>query len=66
MIFPVPEIIARLSNVIPLLPGDVIFTGTPAGVGVGRTPQRFIRPGDEVETSISGIGSIQQRFVNAQ
>ena len=43
MIFPVAEIIARLSTVTPLLPGDVIFTGTPAGVGLGRTPQRFIQ-----------------------
>ena len=66
MIFPVAEIIARLSAVTPLLPGDVIFTGTPAGVGVGRTPPRFIQPGDEVETSISGIGSIRQRFVEAR
>ena len=66
MIFPVAEIIARLSTVTPLLPGDVIFTGTPAGVGVGRSPQRFIQPGDEVETSITGIGSIRQRFVDAR
>ena len=66
MIFPVAEIIARLSNVTPLLPGDVIFTGTPPGVGVGRSPQRFIYPGDEVETSISGIGSIRQRFVDSR
>ena len=66
MIFPVAEIIARLSNVLPLLPGDVIFTGTPPGVGVGRTPPRFIQPGDEVETSISGIGSIRQRFVDGR
>jgi 2-keto-4-pentenoate hydratase/2-oxohepta-3-ene-1,7-dioic acid hydratase in catechol pathway len=66
MIFPVAEIIARLSTVTPLLPGDVIFTGTPAGVGVGRTPPRFIQPGDEVETSISGIGSVRQRFVEAR
>lgn len=63
MVFPVAEIVARLSSVTPLLPGDVIFTGTPAGVGVGRTPPRFIKPGDQVETSISGIGSIRQRFV---
>lgn len=66
MVFPVAEIVARLSSVTPLLPGDVIFTGTPAGVGMGRTPPRFIQPGDEVETSISGIGSIRQRFVSTR
>ena len=42
MVFPVPEIISRLSRITPLLPGDVIFTGTPPGVGIGRVPQRFL------------------------
>jgi 2-keto-4-pentenoate hydratase/2-oxohepta-3-ene-1,7-dioic acid hydratase in catechol pathway len=46
----VPELVARLSAVVTLLPGDVIFTGTPAGVGVGRKPPRFLQPGDELET----------------
>jgi len=58
MVFPVPEIIARLSQVTPLLPGDVIFTGTPPGVGMGRSPQRFLKPGDELVTWVQGIGGM--------
>ncbi|MEE4598105.1 fumarylacetoacetate hydrolase family protein [Streptomyces sp. DSM 41524] len=65
MIFPVPELIARLSAVCPLLPGDLIFTGTPAGVGHARTPQRYLRPGDEVITRIEGIGQLRQTCVAA-
>ena len=62
MVFPVPEIIARLSQVTPLLPGDVIFTGTPPGVGVGRVPQRFLNPGDELVTYVRGIGEMRHTF----
>ncbi|MGI5232199.1 fumarylacetoacetate hydrolase family protein [Actinoallomurus sp. CA-142502] len=65
MIFPVPQLIAKLSAVTPLLPGDVIFTGTPAGVGLGRTPQRWLAPGDELVSHVSGIGELRQRFVAA-
>jgi len=65
LIFPVPELIARLSAVCPLLPGDLIFTGTPAGVGVARTPQRFLVPGDEVVSRIEGIGNLHQRCASA-
>ncbi|MBP8532233.1 fumarylacetoacetate hydrolase family protein [Streptomyces sp. MK37H] len=65
MIFPVPELIARLSAVCPLLPGDLIFTGTPSGVGHARTPQRYLRPGDEVVTRIEGIGQLRQTCVAA-
>ena len=63
MIFAVDELIERLSAVTPLLPGDVIFTGTPSGVGIGRNPQRFLRPGDEVVSTIEGIGSLRQTCV---
>jgi 2-keto-4-pentenoate hydratase/2-oxohepta-3-ene-1,7-dioic acid hydratase in catechol pathway len=63
MIFSVPELVARLSAIVTLLPGDVIFTGTPAGVGVGRTPPRFLRPGDELETWGAGLGRMRHRFV---
>ncbi|WP_308012441.1 fumarylacetoacetate hydrolase family protein [Arthrobacter sp. M4] len=59
MVFPVPEIIARLSKITPLLPGDVVFTGTPPGVGVGRKPQRFLAPGDELVTYVRGIGEMR-------
>ncbi|MFJ9888993.1 fumarylacetoacetate hydrolase family protein [Streptomyces sp. NPDC091287] len=64
MIFPVPELIARLSSVMPLLPGDVIFTGTPAGVGIARDPQRWLAPGDELVSTIEGIGELRQRFTD--
>jgi 2-keto-4-pentenoate hydratase/2-oxohepta-3-ene-1,7-dioic acid hydratase in catechol pathway len=63
LIFPVPALVARISAVLPLLPGDVIFTGTPPGVGLGRTPQRFLAPGDELVSTIEGIGELRQRFV---
>ena len=62
MLFPVPETIARLSAICPLLPGDLIFTGTPAGVGNRMDPPRFLRPGDELVSTIEGIGSMSTRF----
>lgn len=63
LIFSVPELLARLSSVMPLLPGDLVFTGTPAGVGLGRDPQRWLAPGDELVSTIEGIGELRQRFV---
>ncbi|ODU06662.1 MAG: fumarylacetoacetate hydrolase [Pseudonocardia sp. SCN 72-86] len=63
LIFSVPQIVEFLSRVTPLYPGDVIFTGTPAGVGMGRNPQRFLRPGEELVSAIAGIGELHQRFV---
>ncbi|PVC83724.1 fumarylacetoacetate hydrolase [Streptomyces sp. CS090A] len=63
LIFSVPALIAGLSAVLPLLPGDVIFTGTPAGVGLGRDPQRFLGHGDELVSTIEGIGELRQTFV---
>ena len=63
LIFGVPQLVAELSAVLPLLPGDVIFTGTPAGVGVARKPPRFLQPGDTLETWIEGIGTIRNRIV---
>ncbi|QUQ62384.1 fumarylacetoacetate hydrolase family protein [Kutzneria sp. CA-103260] len=62
MVFSVPELVSRLSAVTPLLPGDVIFTGTPSGVGMGRTPQRFLKPGQELVTYIDGIGTMRHTF----
>jgi 2-keto-4-pentenoate hydratase/2-oxohepta-3-ene-1,7-dioic acid hydratase in catechol pathway len=64
LIFDIPSIIEKLSAVVPLLPGDVIFTGTPAGVGMGRQPQRWLVPGDELVSSIEGIGELRHRFVD--
>jgi 2,4-didehydro-3-deoxy-L-rhamnonate hydrolase len=63
LIFPVPELISRLSATVTLFPGDVIFTGTPSGVGMGRSPQRFLQPGDELVSWIEGIGELRHRFV---
>ncbi|WP_246852685.1 fumarylacetoacetate hydrolase family protein [Naasia sp. SYSU D00948] len=65
MIYDVPELIARLSAVCALLPGDLIFTGTPSGVGNARTPKRFLTPADELVSTIEGIGSIRTRFRSA-
>jgi 2-keto-4-pentenoate hydratase/2-oxohepta-3-ene-1,7-dioic acid hydratase in catechol pathway len=62
LIFSVPTLVSRLSAVLPLLPGDVLFTGTPAGVGLGRTPQRWLAVGDELVSTIEGIGELRQRF----
>lgn len=56
LIFPIPELIAYVSAYMALRPGDVIATGTPAGVGGARTPPRFLRAGDEIEVEISRVG----------
>ena len=61
MIFPVPELLARLSAVMTLEPGDVVSTGTPAGVGVFRSPPVFLQPGDTVRLQIDGIGQLENR-----
>jgi 2-keto-4-pentenoate hydratase/2-oxohepta-3-ene-1,7-dioic acid hydratase in catechol pathway len=61
LVFGVPRLIAELSAILPLLPGDVIFTGTPAGVGMARQPARFLRPGQTLESWIEGIGTIRNR-----
>ncbi len=58
LIYSVAEIIERLSAITPMLPGDLVFTGTPSGVGMGRTPPRYLRPGDVLESTIEGIGTI--------
>ena len=63
MIFPVDVIIEVLSKGITLEPGDVIATGTPEGVGLGRTPQEFLNDGDMVETEVEGIGLMRNQIV---
>jgi 2-keto-4-pentenoate hydratase/2-oxohepta-3-ene-1,7-dioic acid hydratase in catechol pathway len=63
LIFDVSELIEQLSAVTPLLPGDLIFTGTPSGVGLGRDPQRWLAPGEVLTTYIEGIGEMRHRFV---
>jgi 2-keto-4-pentenoate hydratase/2-oxohepta-3-ene-1,7-dioic acid hydratase in catechol pathway len=63
LIFGVDEIISHVSRTAALEPGDLILTGTPAGVGAFREPQRFLRPGDEVTIEIEGIGSLTNPVV---
>lgn len=63
LIFSIPSLIAHLSSIVTLHPGDLIFTGTPAGVGLGRDPQVWLAPGDELVTWVEGIGELRQSFV---
>jgi len=63
MIFDIPAIIEWLSKGMTLLPGDVIATGTPHGVGFARTPPEFLKPGDVVECEIEKIGTLRNRVV---
>lgn len=65
LIFSVPRLIEGLSRTVTLLPGDVIFTGTPSGVGHGRNPQRYLQPGETLSSRIEGIGEINQTFLSA-
>ena len=62
MLYDVPELLVRISAVCPLLPGDIIFSGTPSGIGNRRTPQRFIGPDDVLVSEIEGIGTLTTRF----
>ena len=62
LIFDIPTLIETVSRGITLYPGDVIATGTPAGVGMGMDPPRYLRAGDVVRVEIDGIGAIENRF----
>jgi 2-keto-4-pentenoate hydratase/2-oxohepta-3-ene-1,7-dioic acid hydratase in catechol pathway len=62
LIFSVPELISRLSAILPLHPGDLIFTGTPSGVGHGRSPQQYLSAGDVLESWIEHIGTMRTTF----
>ena len=64
MIFSVPALVEGLSRITPLLPGDVIFSGTPSGIGAARKPPRFLQPGEELVSHIEGIGELRQKFVS--
>lgn len=65
MIFNVPALVAKISENVTLYPGDVIFSGTPAGVGMGREPKRYLIAGETLHTWIEGVGEMTQRFVPA-
>lgn len=63
MMFGLGELVAYLSTVVELQPGDLIWTGTPAGVGMGREPRRYLSPGETLVSSIEGLGTLRQRLV---
>jgi 2-keto-4-pentenoate hydratase/2-oxohepta-3-ene-1,7-dioic acid hydratase in catechol pathway len=65
LIFPVSKLIAEISSVVRLLPGDLIFTGTPSGVGSTRDPRRYLSVGDVIESTIEGIGTMRNECVEA-
>jgi 2-keto-4-pentenoate hydratase/2-oxohepta-3-ene-1,7-dioic acid hydratase in catechol pathway len=62
LIFDIPTLIETCSRGITLLPGDIIATGTPAGVGMGFSPPKYLGAGDVVRIEIDGIGAIENRF----
>ena len=63
MLFPVAVVLEHLSRGMTLEPGDIIATGTPEGVGLGRTPPVYLEDGDEIETEIESIGALRNRLV---
>jgi 2,4-diketo-3-deoxy-L-fuconate hydrolase len=65
LVFSVPALVAELSAMVPLLPGDVVFTGTPAGVGLARKPPRFLQPGEQLVSRIEGLGEMRHTFSSA-
>ena len=66
LMFDVPTLVSRLSELVTLMPGDVILTGTPGGVGYRRDPQIFLSPGDQVVVEISGLGRLVNPVVAEQ
>lgn len=64
MVFGVAKLIATLSTVLEIHPGDIILTGTPAGVGMARDPRIFLKAGDVLEVSIEGIGTLKNRIID--
>lgn len=66
LVFSIPRLIAELSDVVPLLPGDLIFTGTPSGIGATRTPPEFLSAGQVIESWIEGIGTIRNSVTTPQ
>ncbi|MBH0024326.1 fumarylacetoacetate hydrolase family protein [Salinibacterium sp. SWN248] len=63
MVFSVPRLVSELSSIVELRPGDVIFTGTPPGVGFGQNPPRYLRAGEVVRSAITGLGTMSQECV---
>ena len=65
-IFPVAAVVAFISQMVTLEPGDLISTGTPAGVGHGRIPPEYLKPGDLVEVEVEGVGLLRNQVVDAR
>jgi 2-keto-4-pentenoate hydratase/2-oxohepta-3-ene-1,7-dioic acid hydratase in catechol pathway len=63
LVFKIPALIEYLSSITPLLPGDIVSTGTPPGVGLGRTPKRWLKPGETVTVTVEGLGSLTNPVV---
>jgi 2-keto-4-pentenoate hydratase/2-oxohepta-3-ene-1,7-dioic acid hydratase in catechol pathway len=63
LLFKIPQLIEYLSSIAPLLPGDVVSTGTPSGVGMGRTPKRWLKPGETATVKIAGLGELTNPIV---
>jgi 2-keto-4-pentenoate hydratase/2-oxohepta-3-ene-1,7-dioic acid hydratase in catechol pathway len=63
LIFKIPDLVEYISSITPLLPGDIVSTGTPSGVGMGRTPQRWLKAGDSVTVTVEGLGSLTNPVV---
>jgi 2-keto-4-pentenoate hydratase/2-oxohepta-3-ene-1,7-dioic acid hydratase in catechol pathway len=66
LIFDIPAVLGYISAIVPLEPGDIVSTGTPHGVGLGRTPPRWMRPGEAVVIEISGIGRLVNKTVTTR
>jgi 2-keto-4-pentenoate hydratase/2-oxohepta-3-ene-1,7-dioic acid hydratase in catechol pathway len=65
LIFKIPALIEYISSITPLLPGDIVSTGTPFGVGLGRNPKRWLKPGETVTITIEGLGQLTNPVVSA-
>jgi 2-keto-4-pentenoate hydratase/2-oxohepta-3-ene-1,7-dioic acid hydratase in catechol pathway len=63
MVFGVAQLVSYVSQFMTLLPGDIITTGTPPGVGMGKKPQRYLKAGDRMTLGIAGLGEQRQRVV---
>ena len=63
LIFGVAHVLSYISQFMTLLPGDVVSTGTPSGVGAGHRPELFLKTGDVVEATVTGLGTQRQRVV---
>jgi 2-keto-4-pentenoate hydratase/2-oxohepta-3-ene-1,7-dioic acid hydratase in catechol pathway len=66
LIFTVPELLAYLSSIVTLYPGDILFTGTPSGVGGSQDPPRYLRPGDVLVSEIPDVARMENRCVANQ